>query len=345
LVDTLAFYFSTDGGSNYNLVSDEIPVGAGDGSPPDTTTYWWNASISLAQEIYYKVATAGDSNLVTGNPIAGQPYYDNDTLTNVGQRGRQQVAQGIYRWSNFFKLNDNLYTSGYFAFVWGWYDYYDAVYLFYWNTLTNSWSSVFFGAPGQAFYPGLRVYHLGSVPRMLMHNENYGISKTKECAWDVNLPPSLTLPLTAATEQTLSQAGISASTYPYQNDSTDSDGWRYYLYGDQVWAKDLVNTETTIDFYLLDLDSVTYLDGNRVEIFAYDSLLFISNSDHKGVLDPYGIPPLTIPPYEIVYTAPLLSAPYSFAYDITSTTIISGQYRAYFRGIYPEAILEMTSRK
>lgn len=347
LVDSLNFYYSQDS-LTFILIQANVAKG-GDAIAPDTTTIFWNVGedVTLLDTTWYKVTTAGDSNLVIGNPNPLFPYYSIDTLTNSGQRGRQQLVQGIYRWSNFFLSNDILYTVGYFAFVWGWFDYLDTYYCFYWDELTNGWSSDGGTASsGAAFYPGSRVYHKATgSPLMIYYNEDIPPIH-KDAGWTATAPPVLSLGLTSGTFETLTQAGINQADYSSDNDSVDYKGWKYYLKGTDgsIWAKDITNTTEDIDFYLLDADSVQFLDKARLNIFATDTLLFIANSDHKGSLDIFN-PGVSVPPFEIVYTAPALGVPYTFAFDITSTLIITGQTRNFFRGIIPEAILIMRSQK
>jgi hypothetical protein len=346
LVDSMSFYYSKNG-STWWLIQENVAKG-GDANPPDTTVIWWDASVtSLLTTTYFKVETAGDSNVITGNPNPLLPYYSRDTLVSRGQRGVQQKAQGTYRWSNFFTSNDILFTVGYYAFVWGWYDYSDAIYCFYWNPLSNSWAAgTGTATPGEAFYPTQRAYHKSTsgTPYLVYHNEDLP-SIHKDAIWTAAIPPVLSSGLTTYYES-LSDAGIDITTYPGDNDSVDYNGWRYYLSGSggDIYAKDLINTEQNIDFYLLDADSVDALDAARLNIFAFDSLLFISNSDHKGNLIPFN-EGIAIAPYEIVYTAPVLSQPYTFTFDTSSITAVEGQQRNYFRGIYPEAIIIMRSGK
>jgi len=241
-----------------------------------------------------------------------------------------------------FERNDTLYTAWFWSYVWGWYDLLDNVGLSYWNPDDSTWVYKQQGESNETFYPSNKTFIDLSPFTILFTNGKSG-SNLRYKKW--NIQTRTPFSATTLTQECLTTCETGDPCiyciddgFPYNyiaNDSIVHQGYRYILdrVNETISATDLTNN---VERDFASYSGLNFIDQNNSAIYAYHGLIFLSNN-YKT----YG--GNTRPSYSYFVSA--IDSPVEFAEDVELALIAAQVRRNYFRGIYPEAILEMTSGK
>ena len=308
--------------TNFTYI-DSLPVSAGDGSYPDTTNYYWNTTnIPINGAITIKAYVPGDS-LFVGSIT--DPYYGTGDYQYVGLRGASTFAQAVNQWSSLYLYDDNLYTVSFFGFVWGWYDYSDRIDLWKWNQTTDQFEVVATKkTPGAAFYPYIHLYR-SSPFTFVMWNRQTGTSGYYRSIYKTS---TITYPNTIS-DWTGYIDGVAPTSIDTGNTVINYNGWQYRLNQVErtISAYDLNNPGNAI--LVTDASVGGIVAVNNVDFYVYDDWIIISRRFYERE---FGTAKVWIVGNAFPENNPTISDQVTFWMQGTS--------RNFFRGIYPNAIIE-----
>lgn len=299
-VDTLFVYQGTDT-LTMDLVASGI-VDPGDGIYPDTTVYTWNISdIPTAAQMFIKATTNNSLNITSAD-------YS-DSLRNSGRSGYYVSAQAPIFHTNVFTSGSDYYRISWKAELWGWYDYNDRIGVWKFNKTTLVWEKISEVNTDGVFYPKLDGYRASGgfvITNKSTTSPRYFVSPTTTVAQNFGTRQSGTFP-----------AKIDQS-----NSTAASGTWIYTASDNDVIASDIVSGAT-----------FTFITDARVSPIELavidDDWLMIT----RNVITGQGQEP-----YSYIY--PLLRSSIAAAYDIYTLDLTGSRRRNYFRGIYPNAIIQ-----
>lgn len=298
---------------NYLVLDNAIDVDPGDGFAPDTTNI--NIPISsfdFTRQITLKAYTDGDSIFTYNDTI---PLYSSAGYTHLGKRSSAAFSQGVLEWSDFYIYADTLYTVSFFGYVWGWYDYADRIDFYKYDPISNYFIRTnYLATPGAAYYPYIDVYR-SEINRLTMAS-TLGSSSVYKHA-------DITLPTTASAWGT-STSGTPPTSIDVGHTSIVSDGWNYVLNTStrQITASDLNNFGNSVFV----ADASSKLPSGNIDFMVFNNRLMVSARTGR-LSDVWQV------------GASLTENAVGIVSD-TVTFLLQGQTRNYFRGIYPNAIIE-----
>lgn len=298
-VDTLFVYDGVDTLS-MSFVASGI-VDPGDGTYPDTTIFSWNISdIPTTARMFIKATTNNSLNITSAD-------YS-DSSRNSGRSGYHTSAQAPIFHTNIFKSGSDYYRISWKAELWGWYDYADRIGVWKFNKTTLVWDKVSEVYTDGVFYPKLDGYRASEgfvITNKSTTTPRYFISPTTTVAQDFG--------------------SIQEGTFPTRIDQSNSTAaygsWIYTASDNDVIATDIFTGA-----------SFTFITDSRI----YPIELAIIDNDWlmitRNVITGQGGEP-----FSNIY--PLLRNSIAPAYDIFTLDLVGSRTRNYFRGVYPNAII------
>lgn len=318
-------YYSKNGGS-YSLIDDSISVDAGDGDDPDTTIFYWDiSSINLTGVTSIKVSASSDTIFQGSSSVA---YYSKEGYTFAGLRAMIGQAQAKNFWSDMFIHGDQLYTSSFYAYIWGWYDYSDKLSLYRWNTATDSFQVYQeTPTPGSCYYPRVEAFRSSSTNFVMWSSMTGTYGNYKSAYKTANMFGSMewSADVNTTTKPTSIDVGNTIVVY---------NAWRYILSPStlRLTAEDLNNPGNTI-LVFDDLDA-PMIEANNIDFYVFDNLIIISR--REGAFTGNQESGFGSSVWIVGDAFPLNS----IAAEDAVSFVLQGVKRNFYRGIYPNAIIQ-----
>ena len=252
-------------------------------------------------------------------------YYKHYQFTFAGRRSPYQQYQSKTNYSKIFELSDNLYSISFYAFPYGWYDWYDRVGIWKFDTTSNYFnlaaSRVF---PNIAPYPTFLFYRTGTYSSILLKPNEYYFPIHYSFSPDTIY-------------NTLGSPVYISGLYPTPKNidsvrtlEVQKNFWKYKIEGSKIYAYDLKNPGN--NFMLADATTISNLVGinpNTFELFAGAGKLFVTNYCYQHDESPANTFFVDLFPENNILTMD------------EETVFITGTIRNTFRGIYPKAIIRV----
>ena len=252
-------------------------------------------------------------------------YYKQSQFTYAGMRSPYPQYQSRTNFSKIYELDGNLYSISFYAYAYGWYDWWDRVEIYKFNPSSNFfYLTASRNFPNIAPYPMFIFYRTGTYSAALVKPSVYyypiSYYLLPDTIYNINEPVTISglnpAPINIDANRTL---------------EVQKNFWKYRIEGTKIYAYDLKNAGN--NFMLADLttisNSLTGIKPNAFELFAGAGKLFITNhtyTDQNSRSDTYFV---NLFPENNILTMD------------EETVFITGTQRNTFRGIYPKAIIKV----
>lgn len=312
------FYIKTTG--DYSYVANYM---VNDIGTIDTTTFIFDYKEYLISGTISLMVRKGEIGEITGSMDTA--YYNQNDFSYVGMRSPYPQFQSKLNFSKIFLYADSLYSVCYYAYPFGWYDYWDRVEVYKYNPQTNFFVKILSrGFPNSAPYPNFLFYRTTTLQTALVKPNEY----FRTVGIDI---PNNTITDMSGIIYKSNTTGIPINIDMQRTMEVFANYWRYKIIGTKIYAYDLINQGN--NFLYLDLSTITSamtnINNAAFELFAGANKLFITNhnySDNNTRSDTYAID---------LFPANNILTMDEVTIELTSTQ------RNYFRGIFPKALIKV----